>query len=365
MSSTWGNQLKLSVFGESHGKGIGVVLDGLPAGQLIDHDELLAQMARRAPGRDATTTARKESDFPEILSGLYQNKTTGTPLCAVIRNSDTHSGDYANLNNCPRPGHADYTGNIRYNGYNDYRGGGHFSGRLTAPLTFAGAICRQILARRGISIGAHLFAVGKVRDEPLDPMGVSDAVLDRLASEPLPTLLPEAAQAMRQEIETARLDGDSVGGIVECIVTGLPAGIGSPMFDGVENRLASLLFGIPAVKGVEFGEGFGSAALRGSANNDAFVYEQGQVRTATNHHGGILGGITSGMPLVFRVAFKPTPSIFKEQRTVDLQAHEETPLVIHGRHDPCVTVRAVPVVESVAATGLLDLCLEAVGYEFR
>lgn len=365
MSSTWGNHLKLSIFGESHGKGIGVVLDGLPAGQLIDHDELLAQMARRAPGRDSTSTARKESDFPEILSGLYQNTTTGTPLTAVIRNRDTHSGDYADLNNHPRPGHADFTGNVRYSGHNDYRGGGHFSGRLTAPLTFAGAVCRQILARRGISIGAHLFAVGAVRDEPFNPMGMPDAVLDKLASAPFPTLSPDTERAMRQEIETARLDGDSVGGIVECMVTGLPVGIGDPMFGGVENRMASILFGIPAVKGVEFGDGFGAAALRGSVNNDAFVYEQEQVRTATNHHGGILGGITSGMPLMFRVAFKPTPSIFKEQQTVDLQAHKETPLTIHGRHDPCVAVRAVPVVEAAAATALLDLLLEAYGYAFR
>lgn len=365
MSSIWGNHLKLSVFGESHGKGIGVVLDGLPAGQLIDHDELLAQMARRAPGRDSTTTARKESDFPEILSGLYQNTTTGTPLCAVIRNNDTHSGDYADLNSHPRPGHADYTGSVRYGGYNDYRGGGHFSGRLTAPITFAGAICRQILARRGVSIGAHLFAVGAVRDAPFDPMGVPDAVLDALAASPLPTLSPETGRAMRQEIETARLESDSVGGIVECIATGLPTGIGSPMFGGVENRMASILFGIPAVKGVEFGDGFGAAALRGSVNNDAFIYEKDIVRTSTNHHGGILGGITSGMPLLCRVAFKPTPSIFKEQQTVDLQTHTEAPLTIHGRHDPCVAVRAVPVVEAASATALLDLFLEAYGYEFR
>lgn len=365
MSSIWGNQLKLSIFGESHGSGIGVVLDGLPAGQTIDQDELLAQMARRAPGRDATSTARKESDFPEILSGLYRNTTTGTPLSAVIRNSDTHSKDYANLNNHPRPGHADYTGNVRYGGHNDYRGGGHFSGRLTAPLTFAGAVCRQILARRGVSIGAHLFAVGAAQDTPFDSMGMPDHVLETLAASPFPTLTREAEQAMRQQIEDARLDGDSVGGIVECMATGLPIGIGSPMFGGVENRMASLLFGIPAVKGVEFGEGFGAAALRGSANNDAYVYEGVRVRTATNRHGGILGGITSGMPLLFRVAFKPTPSIFKEQRTVDLEAHAEVPLAIHGRHDPCVAVRAVPVVESAAAVALLDLFLEAYGYEFR
>lgn len=365
MSSIWGEHLKISVFGESHGKGIGVVLDGLPAGEPIDQDELLAQMARRAPGRDTTSTARKESDFPEILSGLYQNTTTGTPLCAVIRNSDTHSGDYADLNHCPRPGHADYTGAIRYGGHNDYRGGGHFSGRLTAPITFAGAVCRQILARRGVSIGAHLASVGTVRDTAFDPMGVPAHVLDVLASSSFPALSPDAGNAMRQEIETARLAGDSVGGIVECMAIGLPAGLGNPMFGGVENRMSSLLFGIPAVKGVEFGEGFGAAALHGSENNDPFILENGTVRTSANRHGGILGGITSGMPLLFRTAFKPTPSIFKEQHTVDLRAHTEIPLTIHGRHDPCVAVRAVPVVESAAATALLDLFLEAHGYEFR
>lgn len=355
MSSTWGEAIKLSIFGESHGAGVGVVLDGLPAGEVIDQDALLFQMARRAPGKTSTSTARKESDFPEILSGLYQNKTTGTPLCALIRNSDTHSGDYADLTNRPRPGHADYTGALRYQGANDPRGGGHFSGRLTAPIVFAGAICRQILERRGVAIGAHLLEAGGERDTLFDPMGEADQTFSAVARAPFPTVSPEAGERMRRVIEAAKLDGDSVGGVVECMATGLPAGLGDPIFGGVENRLASLLFGIPAVKGVEFGAGFAAASLRGSENNDAFVFDGDTVRTAANRHGGVLGGITSGMPLLFRAAFKPTPSIFKEQRTVDLQAHHETALAIHGRHDPCVAVRAVPVVESAAAVALLDL----------
>ena len=366
MSSTWGDYLKLSFFGESHGKGIGVVLDGLPAGMTIDPDELTAQMARRAPGRSTLSTARKESDLPEIVSGLYQNVTTGTPLCALIRNSDTHSSDYSELQYRPRPGHADYTGAVRYGGHNDFRGGGHFSGRLTAPITFAGAVCRQILAKRwNVSIAAHLLAVGNVKDTPFDPMGEKPGRLVQLASADFPAISSEAAEAMRQEIEAARLAGDSVGGVVECLADGLPAGLGSPMFGGVENRVASIVFGIPAVKGVEFGEGFASSALHGSENNDAFVMKDGEVRTETNRHGGILGGITSGMPLLFRAAFKPTPSIFKEQQTVDLRTHTNVPLTIHGRHDPCVAVRAVPVVESAAAVALLDLFLEAYGYESR
>ena len=365
MSSSWGETLRLSVFGESHGKGIGVVLEGLPAGEEIDEAALLAQMARRAPGQNGLSTARKESDFPEILSGVYQNRTTGTPLCAVIRNADKHSGDYADLITRPRPGHADYTGRVRYGGFNDPRGGGHFSGRLTAPLVFAGAVCRQILARRGVSIGAHLLEAGGVKDTPFDAMGESDAVFARLA-QGFPALSDEAGGRMKQAIEAAKLDGDSVGAIIECMATGVPAGLGEPMFGGVENRMASFLFGIPAVKGVEFGAGFAAAGMRGSAHNDAFVFDgAGAVRTGTNRHGGVLGGITSGMPIVFCAAFKPTPSIFKEQKTVDLQKKEETTLLIHGRHDPCVAVRAVPVVESAAAVVLLDLWLTGGAHELK
>ncbi len=365
MSSTWDNQLKLSLVGGSHGDGIGVVLDGLPSGEEIDQGEILTQMARRAPGQNTLSTARKEKDQPEILSGLFEGHTTGTPLCAMIRNQDTHSKDYSELKIHPRPGHADYTGAIRYNGYNDYRGGGHFSGRLTAPLTFSGAVCRQILKRRGILIAAHLFSVGKVKDIPFDPTKTTEKDLHTLLQAPFPVLNTDAGQAMQQEIEDARQNGDSVGGIIECIAIGLPAGIGSPMFDGIENRLSSILFGVPAVKGIEFGNGFAAASLHGSENNDDFILQGDSVRTETNRHGGILGGITTGMPLLFRAALKPTPSIFQKQKTVDLHEHTETTLTIHGRHDPCIAVRAVPVIESAAATALLDLLLEAYGYEFR
>jgi chorismate synthase len=352
----WGNQVKISIFGESHGAGIGVVLDGLPAGEPVDRDAVLAEMARRAPGRDAASTARREADEPEILSGLLHDKTTGAPLCAVIRNTDTHSADYDNLLRVPRPGHADYTARIRYGGFNDLRGGGHFSGRLTAPLTFAGAVCRQILARRGVIVGAHLRAAGGVEDLPFDPVRLDAATLKRLHDSRFPLLDPAREEPMRAAIEAARRSTDSVGGIVECAALGMPAGVGDPIFGGVENRLSSLLFGIPAVKGIEFGEGFHAAALRGSENNDPFVLsEDGRVSTETNRHGGILGGITSGMPLVFRLAFKPTPSIALPQRSVDLVKMEETRLEIHGRHDPCVAVRAVPVVEAATALCLLDL----------
>lgn len=365
MSSTWGNHLKLSVFGESHGPAIGVVIDGLPAGEPIDMDAILLQMARRAPGRDRAATTRKECDFPEILSGIFENSTSGAPLCAIMRNNDTHSTDYAEISHIPRPGHADYTGFIRYGGHNDYRGGGHFSGRLTAPMVFAGAVCRQILARRGVEIGAHLLAVGGARDDAFDPETVDADNLRELISRPFPVLGSRNEERMRTEIESARRDGDSVGGIVECAAVGLPAGIGDPVFGGVENRLAGLLFGIPAVKGIEFGDGFAAASLRGSRNNDAFRIQGGEVRTETNHAGGILGGITSGMPLVVRAAFKPTPSIALPQRSVDLHTMRDTGITVHGRHDPCVAIRAVPVVEGLTAVCLLDLLLEANGNDIE
>ena len=357
--SSWGQQIKLSVFGESHGPAIGVVLDGLPAGERISREELSAQMLRRAPGRDKTATPRSEKDEPRILSGMLGDKTTGTPLCAVIENTNTRSGDYGNLLTVPRPGHGDFTGFVRYGGHNDIRGGGHFSGRLTAPLVFAGAVCRQILAARGICIGAHIASVGPVQDSRFVPEEIPEELLRRLSQSSFALIDPAVEAPMRSLIEECRLSQDSVGGVVECAVTGMPAGVGSPMFDGVENRLASLLFGIPAVKGVEFGEGFGAAAMRGSEHNDAFCMKEGKVATVTNRHGGILGGITSGMPIVFRVAVKPTPSISRPQQSVDLTTGEETTLSIHGRHDPCIVPRAVPVVEACAAIALLDLLLSS------
>ncbi len=356
MSSMIGNTVRASIFGGSHTEAIGVVLDGLPHGEEIDLTALEQQMARRAPGRDKSSTPRKESDTPRILCGLLDGVTTGAPLCLIIENTNTRSKDYSDLKIHPRPGHADYTAYVRYGGHNDIRGGGHFSGRLTACLTAAGAIARQILEKRGIHIGAHALQIGPVQDRRFDPIHVRNEDLMRLSTSYFSLLDPEKEAPMRAVIEEARQALDSVGGVVECAVTGLPAGLGSPMFGGVENELGRALFGIPAVKGVEFGDGFGVAALHGSENNDAFCYdEDGKVKTLTNHAGGILGGITTGMPVIVRCACKPTPSIAQEQQTVDLCKKTDAPLSIHGRHDPCIVPRAIPVVESTVALVLLDM----------
>ena len=356
--SSWGNAVKISIFGESHGEGIGVVIDGLPAGEEIDLDKVYLQMARRAPGKDKAATPRLEKDIPEILSGMLNGKTTGAPLCAVIRNTNTRSGDYGNITNAPRPGHADYTGFVRYSGFNDIRGGGHFSGRLTAPLVFAGAVCRQILNRRGINIAAHISSVGNIEDERFDPVNIPDELCERLSGAVFGLIDINREEKMRALIEQCRLEGDSIGGTIECAVTGVPAGAGSPMFGGVENVISSIMFGIPAVKGIEFGEGFNASRLRGSENNDEFYYDGDNVRTRTNRHGGILGGISSGMPIIFRTAIKPTPSISVQQNTVDLDAHSDTTLNVKGRHDPCIVVRAVPVVEAATAVAVINILSE-------
>ena len=357
MSSEFGNLLKISVFGQSHGKAIGVVVDGLPAGEAIDLEALNAFLARRKPGKSPLSTARKESDAPVFLSGLENGVTCGAPLCAVIENSDQHSSDYTELRDKPRPGHADYTAFVKWGGQADMRGGGHFSGRLTAPLCIAGGIARQILARRGVYVGAHLWSVGTERDTPF-PLRPTRELFEAVAAKPFPVLDDHAGERMQALILEARQAQDSVGGVIECAAVGLPAGLGDPMFGGVENRLSAALFGIPAVKGVEFGDGFAAARAHGSENNDPFIMEGGRVAAETNHAGGILGGITSGMPIVLRTAMKPTPSIARPQRTVSLSAGADTELVIHGRHDPCIAHRAVPVVEAVTAAVLLDLLLE-------
>ena len=357
MSSEFGNILRVSVFGQSHGKAIGVNIDGLPAGEPIDLEELNAFLDRRKPGKSPLSTARKESDTPVFLSGLENGVTCGFPLCAVIENSDQHSSDYSELADKPRPSHADYTARVKWGGHADMRGGGHFSGRLTAPLCIAGGIAKQILARRGIFVGAHLAAVGTENDAPF-PLHPTAELFDAIAAKPFPVVDDGAGDRMQALILEARQDLDSVGGIIECAAIGLPAGLGDPMFGGVENRLAAALFGIPAVKGVEFGLGFGSSRLRGSENNDPFTVENGTVVTASNRAGGILGGITTGMPVTLRTAIKPTPSISRPQQTVRLSAMENTELVIRGRHDPCIAHRAVPVVEAVTAAVLLDLLLE-------
>ncbi len=357
MSSSFGKLLKISVFGQSHGAAIGVVVDGLPAGEAIHREELQAFLDRRKPGKSPLSTARREGDIPEFLSGLENGVTCGSPLCAVIQNSDQHSGDYKALEQKPRPGHADYTAWVKWGGQADMRGGGHFSGRLTAPLCLAGGIAKQILARRGIFVGAHLHGVGGLTDLPF-PEDVGPELFREVAAKPFPVLDDYIGQLMQQAILRAKEELDSVGGVIECAAIGLPPGLGDPMFDGVENRLAAALFGIPAVKGVEFGAGFSVAKLSGSEDNDPFLLKDGEVVTGSNHAGGILGGITTGMPLTLRVAVKPTPSIGRPQRTVDLGTMEETELTIRGRHDPCIAHRAVPVVEAVTAAVLLDLLLE-------
>lgn len=358
MSSLWGNNIRLSVFGESHGPAVGAVIDGLPAGFAPDFAELERQMARRSPAGKAYATKRNETDAVEVLSGLYKGKLTGAPLCVMIRNSDQHSASYPENMELPRPGHADYTAHVRFGGAEDFRGGGHFSGRLTAPVMVAGALAMQVLATRCVAIGSHICRIGQVVDADWDIARISPEMLRDLGNSAFPTLNESAAGEMLLAIKNAQSEGDSLGGEVETAVTGLPAGIGSPMMDGMESRLASLLFSIPAVKGVQFGRGFALAAMKGSEANDPFVVSDGAVKTATNNCGGLLGGITTGMPLVFGVGVKPTPSIAKTQRTVNLADLTEHDIDVRGRHDPCVVPRAVPVIEAAAALAVLDAWLD-------
>ncbi len=357
MSSIYGNSLKLSIFGQSHGAAIGMTLDGIPAGLPVDMEQLQEFLDRRAPGQNEYSTSRWEADKPEFLSGIVDGYTCGAPICAVIRNTNTRSTDYSNLYDQPRPGHADYAAQVKYGGYQDVAGGGHFSGRLTAALCIAGGLCKQWLSAQGIRVGAHISVIGGVADEPVY-FDWTDPDLDSVNRD-FPVLDPKAGEKMRQAIANARAEGDSVGGIVECAVTGLPAGIGDPMFDGMEGRIAQIIFGIPAVKGLDFGSGFNGSNLRGSENNDAFTVREGKIVTETNNAGGILGGITTGMPLIFQVAFKPTPSIAKPQRSVSLSKMESVDLTVSGRHDPCIVPRAVPVVEAAAAVAIFDANLSA------
>lgn len=357
MSSNFGNNLKISVFGQSHSQGIGVLIDGLPAGQTLDMEQIMQFMARRAPGRDEFSTPRKEADKPEIISGLKEGKTCGAPLCAIIANNDTRSQDYEKLKYIPRPAHSDYPAFVKYCGENDNAGGGHFSGRLTAPLCFAGAVCIQILNKNGITIGAHINSISNIVDKAFDPVNITHDELLNAGKKAFPVNDDNAGNDMKDKILKAKNDLDSVGGTIECCVIGLNPGIGEPMFDGVENRLAAAIFAIPAVKGLEFGDGFKCSTLMGSENNDEFYYDDDTVKTRTNHNGGVLGGLTTGMPLIFKVAFKPTPSIAKEQKTVDLKNEKDTVLKIEGRHDPCIVPRAVPCVEAVTAIAILDMLL--------
>ncbi|MGM9521083.1 MAG: chorismate synthase [Oscillospiraceae bacterium] len=357
MSSEFGKTLKISVFGQSHGKAIGVVVDGLPTGIKLDMEELYRFMDRRRPGKSRLTTARSEGDVPIILSGVQDGVTCGSPLCAIIENSDTRSKDYSELWDKPRPSHADFTARARYGDFVDMRGSGHFSGRLTAPLCIAGGIAKQILAQHSIFVGAHLMSVGNVEDVPF-PMEPEAALFESVAEKSFPVIDDKQGEKMARLIEDASQECDSVGGVVECSVIGLPAGLGSPMFDGIENRLAAAIFGVPAVKGLEFGAGFSSAGKRGSENNDPFIISDGAVKTSKNDSGGILGGITTGMPVIFKAAIKPTASISKPQQTVSLSNMQPAELIVHGRHDPCIALRAVPVIEAVAASVILDIILE-------
>ncbi len=357
MSSVICDKIKLSIFGESHGTAIGCVIDGLPAGVVLDMDKIYKDMSRRAPGKDKFATPRLEKDIPQILSGVLNNTTTGAPLAMIIENTNTQSGDYSNLMSVPRPSHSDYPAYVKYNGFNDIRGGGHFSGRLTAPLVFAGAVAKQILEQKGVKIAAHIKRIGSVCDQSFDYCNVSDELIAKLTDTNFSVIDNSAEDKMRAEIEKYRLDADSVGGEIECVATGLPVGIGGNMFDTVEGKLASVLFGVPAVKGVQFGLGFDFAKANGSAVNDEYKIDNGNVALRTNNNGGVIGGMTNGAPVIVSVAIKPTPSIGKEQNSVNLQSMTEETLVIKGRHDPCIVPRAVPVIESAVALGLLDLML--------
>ncbi len=353
MSNVWGEHIKISIFGESHGEGIGIVIGGLPEGEEIDFAQIEHEMKRRAPGQNEFSTPRREPDVVQVISGIMNRKTTGAPLCGILLNTDIRSGDYDNL--FPRPGHADLTALTKYRGYNDPRGGGHFSGRLTAPLTFAGALAKQILRRRGISVGAHIMQIGRVRDDGFEKAEILDQKLfDGLGSSDFPVMNQKTAELMKEAIQTAKGDGDSVGGIIECAACGLPAGLGGPFFSSLESQIASMMFSIPAVKGIEFGAGFGLAEMLGSEANDPIILKDGKIRTETNHNGGINGGISNGMPILFRTVIKATPSISKPQKTVDLMSMKEKIVEIKGRHDPCIVPRAVPVVEAGLALCLLD-----------
>ena len=360
MASVYGNVLHLSIFGQSHSPAIGCSLDGIPAGIAVDADELQRFLDRRAPGRDETSTTRREGDVPEFIAGVTRGRTNGAPIAAIIRNSNTRSQDYDNLRRIPRPGHADWPAQVKYRGFQDVAGGGHFSGRLTAPLCVAGGIAKQALAARGIQVAAHIACLGPegIADTPLDPLRRNTVQTEAILNNSLPCVSAMAAKEMRACIVNAKNGLDSVGGVIECAAYGVPAGLGDPMFDGMENRIAKIAFGIPAVKGVDFGAGFSAAYMTGSQDNDPYRAVDGQVRPQTNNAGGILGGITTGMPILWRMAVKPTASIARRQNSVDMDENRDADLVVKGRHDPCIVPRAVPVAEAACALAILDAMLE-------
>lgn len=350
MSSSYHGNISFTIFGQSHSPAIGVVIEGLPAGFVPDMEELNRFLARRAPGHNACTSARREADRPEFLSGLYQGKLCGVPLTAIIENQDARPEDYEMLRTTPRPGHADYTAEIKYGGAQDPCGGGHFSGRLTAPLCVVGGLCKQLLAKEGVEIISRISEIAGIEDK--------GELIFSTANASFPVVDHASGEAMQRKIMEAKESGDSVGGIVECALLGVPAGLGDPMFDGMENRISRLVFAIPGVKGISFGAGFAVSKMKGSENNDCFTVVNGKILTKTNHCGGILGGITNGMPIVFHTVIKPTPSIAMEQDTVDLSAMKDTKLMVGGRHDPCIVPRAVPCIEAAAAIAVYDALLE-------
>ena len=357
MNSTWGNNIRLSVFGESHGAGIGAVIDGLRPGFKLDTDEIRFHMSRRAPGKNKYSTPRSEADEFEILSGIYDGYTTGAPLCCLIRNTNTKSADYSEMKRIMRPGHSDYPAYVKYKGFNDVRGGGHFSGRLTAPLVFAGSVCRQYLKVAGIDIYAHILRIADVCDAEFNTVTPSD--YSYLYQRGFCTLDENAAELMRGRIDSARLSQNSVGGSIECLAVGMPAGLGNPIFHSCESVFSSLLYSIPAVKAVEFGAGCETAEMTGDICNDSYYYDGDTVRCRTNNNGGITGGITNGMPIHFRIAVKPTPTISAPQNTVDIESKTDTVITAGGRHDPCIVPRAVVVAESAAAIACLELFYSA------
>ncbi len=362
MGSTLGNSLKTSLFGESHGEAVGTVIDGFPAGIKVDETFIDAEMARRAPGGNFATP-RKEKDAYRILSGVLNGITTGAPICCIIENTNQRSSDYQTLLSMPRPSHADFTGALRYNGFNDQRGGGHFSGRLTAPLVFAGSLCKLYLAQKGIHIGAHLKSVGTIQDDSFNEGQLNPELFKHLAKKELAFLRNDSEEKAKSEIQNRQSEGDSVGGVVECATIGVRAGLGNPFFETVESKIAAIIFAIPGVKGVEFGEGFSIAQMLGSTANDVFCLKDNQVYPETNKNGGCLGGITTGAPIIFRAAFKPTASIEKSQFTLNVTTGYKEELKVEGRHDPCIAVRAVPVVEAACAIVITDMILEGAGYD--
>ncbi|MDE7070450.1 MAG: chorismate synthase [Clostridia bacterium] len=354
MSTVWGSNIKIAIFGESHSEAIGVVIDNLPAGLTLDMAEIRREMARRAPNGGEYSTPRKEADEVEIVSGYFNDKTTGTPLCGIIRNTNTKSSDYDQLKEVVRPGHSDFGYYYKSGGNNDYRGGGHSSGRLTATLVFAGAICKQLLRKKDVYVGSHISSIGNIKDARFDAR-VEANMLEHLSRQVFPLVDTGKFTAMDYLIKEAREEGDSVGGTIECAVVGVPAGVGEPFFESVESKISSLLFSVPAVKGIEFGKGFELTKMKGSKANDSFRCLGNKVFTATNNNGGILGGLTTGMPVIFNVAIKPTASIFKEQDTINVVTGENVKLNLKGRHDSCIVVRALPVIEAVTAIAIYDL----------